>query len=505
MEKMTSLNKLAETLQNLYTKYSQKNWTFYTTGYDFGVNEAHQKINKFYQDKSNFELILDLKAKDLDFRQKREVEILYNIFEPYHLSDELNEIKEQIDKLKTKVSGVLNQHRCVVDGQEFSSVEIFKMISESSDEKVREKAWRSLSQVNKPVVEAGFIELHNLRNEFAKQYGEQDFVEYKLKKNEISPATFNNWDNELKKMLPVLKNEYKSFAQSFLQKEKLFPWDDSFVENMICEYNVKEVNMIDFLRPISELYDQFGFDIKNQNITYDVFPRKNKSEWGYQFTIEPGKDSRVLANISNKYQKYNVLLHETGHANHFNSLNPEDVILNLGVSGIIAEGVANLFGGMQLEEIFYSQFFKGNDVKEQFDKLKSWRKKSSLTSIELILFDQELHRSKIETLDDINDLRLKYMNEMSIYDFSGEPPWAYVIHHTTHPVYLHNYFMGDVTCEMLKKVFCRKYEIESIYQDPSRFGTFLLEEVIRPSGLYTFNELFNKVSGEDFSLKYISS
>lgn len=88
--------------------------------------------------------------------------------------------------------------------------------------------------------------------------------------------------------------------------------------------------------------------------------------------------------------------------------------------------------------------------------------------------------------------------------FGDEPPWAFTIHYTTHPIYLHNYFMGDVTCEMLKGVFEKKHG-NGLLADPEAFGSFLLNEVIRPSGSLKFGELFKRISGEEFSLKFMRS
>jgi len=131
-------------------------------------------------------------------------------------------------------------------------------------------------------------------------------------------------------------------------------------------------------------------------------------------------------------------------------------------------------------------------------------KKNSLSSIQTILFDQQLYQNDFKTLDDINQFKIDNMKELGTTDhFSGEPPWGFLIHHTTHPIYLHNYFMGDVTCEMFKQVYCKEKGINSIFEDTLGFGKFLKEKVIEPSGLYKFEELFKNISGEDFSLKYI--
>ncbi|WP_041086439.1 hypothetical protein [Jeotgalibacillus soli] len=63
--------------------------------------------------------------------------------------------------------------------------------------------------------------------------------------------------------------------------------------------------------------------------------------------------------------------------------------------------------------------------------------------------------------------------------FGTEPPWVCMIHFTTHPIYLHNYFMGDVTGEMLSKVFKQKYGGD-MTDKPKEFGEFLTEQVIKP-------------------------
>lgn len=128
-----------------------------------------------------------------------------------------------------------------------------------------------------------------------------------------------------------------------------------------------------------------------------------------------------------------------------------------------------------------------------------------LKSIPTTLFDQELYRRDIKTLDDINNLKFNFEKELlGIEPHEGEPIWGHLIHHTTHPIYLHNYFMGDVTCEMLKGEFCKRQNISKFTDNPKEFGNFLMEEVIKPGGKYTFEELFKKISGEDFSLRYIT-
>ncbi|WP_409303144.1 hypothetical protein [Peribacillus sp. SCS-155] len=126
-----------------------------------------------------------------------------------------------------------------------------------------------------------------------------------------------------------------------------------------------------------------------------------------------------------------------------------------------------------------------------------------MRAISRILFDHSLYKNDIATLDDIYDLYWKNQQEvLQEGAYTAEPPWAFMIHFTTHPIYLHNYFMGDVTCEMLSKVFEQKHG-SAIIDKPKEFGAFLKEQIINPSGRYKYNELFKRISGEDFSLKYM--
>lgn len=136
--------------------------------------------------------------------------------------------------------------------------------------------------------------------------------------------------------------------------------------------------------------------------------------------------------------------------------------------------------------------------------MREYKRLTALRAVNDILFDQQLYRNKIESLDDIYDLYWKvYSDVLGGEKFADEVPWGYRIHHTTHPIYLHNYFMGDVTCEMLANVFKNKLGVENITDKPLEFGDFLKNEVIKPSGLYKYQDLFKKISGEEFSLKYM--
>lgn len=492
---------LFQELNKKEIKASKLGWTQYTTGFDLGIEQAYQDIATFLEDEENFKIICEHKEKELNTVDKRKIEIAYKIFEPFHKNKKINELNLQIRQKTNELSMILNTFRFKIDGKEVTSVEIDQMLT-NEDRNLRKKAYFSRNQINKVLIDNGFIELINLRKELAKAEGSRDFVEYMLKRDELSSNIFEGWKDELRSYIDILNNKRNELAIRYLNMNELKPWDEEYLKSIIAPSLNKKVDMTDYYNILREFFLNFGINLDNFNITYDIFPRRNKSEWGYNFRIKTGEDSRVLANVKNRYSEYKTLLHESGHAIHSFLQDPNEIILNKGISGIITEGIANLFGSFIYDKLFYLNFFN-KEVEEEFEKIKEYEKLSYLKFIGNIFFDHELYRNEIFSLEDIYNLYFRvYEDLFGDKPLEEEPPFGYRIHYTTHPIYMHNYFMGDVTCEMLRKVFCEKQNVENISEKPTEFIGFLIEEVIKPSGLYKYEELFEKISGEPFSIKW---
>jgi oligoendopeptidase F len=318
---------------------------------------------------------------------------------------------------------------------------------------------------------------------------------------------FDSWKEEVNSVLPLMKEIRSSFGEEIIGDSRVMPWDVTFISGKIAPELNQYVNMADYHNPIIELFSMFSFDITGMNITYDIFPRKNKSEWGYNFPVEAGVDSRILTNVKDRYFEFGVLLHETGHAVHSFTTDPAETILNMGISDIVSEGVANLFGGFVNHKAFYSQFFGDNldEAGKNFKRLKLWNRANQLRSVSRILFDQALYRNRMKNIDDIHQLLWQTnMEVLGEQPYANQPLWANTIHYTTHPIYFHNYLLGDLMCDMLKQVFQDREGVSDITDKPELFGRLILDQVIGVSGMYPFPELFRRISGEDISLKYLS-
>src|SRR5262249_24406168 len=138
---MEKIKQIAADLSDLESKFSQLSWTQYTTGLDFGVEEAHLKITAHFKDKENYRIICDAMESDLSPEDRRSVEILYREFKRYHYSERANKLNEEIIALEIKLTNVLNKHRVVFDGKEVDKPTLGKIISENPDQNTRKRAF----------------------------------------------------------------------------------------------------------------------------------------------------------------------------------------------------------------------------------------------------------------------------------------------------------------------------------------------------------------------------
>ena len=231
---MQKLASIYREISEASTQYAQLNWILYTTGIDQGVEPALQKVLSIFKNKKNFDLICTLKESSLNDLDKRRVEIAFKDFRSFHLSPELNQVKDAIISKSTELSKVLNTHRNQIDGKEVNGTYISEILASSDDEALRKKAYLSRASVNKKLVDAGFFELIKLRKEYAILSGENDFVSLSLKESELSTELFKSWAEITRKDLPKRLNNQREFGIKFLKREEVRPWDLRYLESKIA-------------------------------------------------------------------------------------------------------------------------------------------------------------------------------------------------------------------------------------------------------------------------------
>lgn len=498
---------IGKELEELDVQHTELTWVLYTTGFDFGVDAINKKITQVYENKKYYDAILNCQKKKLDLLDKRRVDIIARAFKPYHLSKELAQLDLKIKKKENQLMKILNQYRYNIEGREVRSTDIYQILKTAPDRKLRKKVYLARAQINQLMIKTGFLDLIKMRCDYAQGYGVNNFIEYRLEQEELTSAIFDEWVNEVRKVIPKIREMQAIYGEKYIGDPVTKPWDNQYIGAQIASQLNSTVDMSNFYNILKTTFLAFGFDLSKYNITFDIFPRRNKSEWCYIFPVQKGRDVRVLANVGNRYHEYFALLHETGHGLHFLLLDPKDILLNMGISGIIMEGFAMLWNDLLYEKIFYKQFVEDDlsTIDNDFTKLKTRQRIHRITLIFTILFEFDFYRNKLNSLTDINNLYWKRYEELFNREpYTDNPPWAYIPHYTMAPIHIHQGSMGDITNDMLRHCFEKVSGVTSYLEKPREFGRFVFEKVIKPSGAYPYLELFKRISGEPFSLKYFT-
>lgn len=306
---MQEILRIVRHLEELQLDSNKKLWALYTTGFDFGVEEAQGKCREAYRNKESFKTICRTLDQDLSKIDRRRIEILHRDFRSYHRSEKVHAIKDKIEEIETRLSDLLNKNRSVLQGREVSSVEINRILEESPDRELRKQAYLSRAQVNRKLVDAGFLDLLSLRKEQAVACGASDFVTLCLEEDDLAPDLFDGWREQLAARRNVYRENLNRLAQRYLDQENYQPWDQTYLRGRLAPRNHQVVDLGGFRNVLAKVFRAYGFELDGVSVTFDVFSRENKSEWGYMFPIQKGKDVRVLANMDNRFSSYWVLLH----------------------------------------------------------------------------------------------------------------------------------------------------------------------------------------------------
>ena len=220
---------------------------------------------------------------------------------------------------------------------EASTLRLATNLSTSDIESVRKSSHGELLNLEKWILDNGFIEIVKKRNAFARELGFSNYFECSVQQNEKMST------EELFEILDEF--EVKTRSKSFAQFKNLA---NSRGENALAPHNLKysiagsaEKEMdpyMPFEKSVERWVRSFnamGIDYKKAELTLDLFDRKGKYENGFMhgpvpcFYDENNKWMPAKINFTSNanpdqvgsgYKGLNTLFHEGGHAAHFSNI-----------------------------------------------------------------------------------------------------------------------------------------------------------------------------------------
>lgn len=345
-----------ELLQRLNTDYSRLHKTFEDAFWNLrmGIETDGQKMNRAEAKRNSFRSNKKLKAeveaaiKKAKGVEKKRLEIWNRFFGLYQVPDHAVPIKEKVAELEEKVLKVHSSRKeGYIDPTTGTFVDASRnrmraMMRTDPDEAIRKACFEALEKLPLDTLD-DFVQIINLRNEYARALGYEDFYDYKvhldegMTKNEL----FKIFDHIYEKTKYAFENIRK------LEKEKpglRKPWNFGYM--MTGDFTKEEDPYFRFEDTIirwGRSFSALGIDFRGGELKMDLLDRKGKWDNGFchypnlvqydkKEKIQPGSanftSNTVLGQLGSGMQEIHTVFHEAGHAaDRLNSIQ-RDVCLN---------------------------------------------------------------------------------------------------------------------------------------------------------------------------------
>ena len=486
-------NEFGEKLETAMHNAELTAWDFYTnsTGENmYKYSHAQEQMHELYKNEELYKQLKDIKEVGLgDAHLDKQVKDLVRA-----LYDEIEsgaEMKALRDK-ENEISNKYNSYVMTIDGKKTTKAEILKILETETNPEIRRKAYEANVKAG-DVIADDLVELVKMRNEFAKTKGYDTYFDYMVdeiydikpeKLDELLNGVYSKVGNECGKYYQKRKNELiKAFG---ISQDELKDWYYGLLtsdspEKAVNDYITTKEQVVDIAKKV---YFQMGYDVENMGITLDLFPRENKNTHGFAFCIKPGKDARILANLTNNATSLDTILHELGHCVYDIGIDTNLPFIEQDCSSsVMTEAIAMMMGDLPKAEGILSEIVPAEKLKPFMDELKEDDARFVTRSLQIINFEREMYKNPDQDLKLLwKNMKQKYLYRDDNTELNNE--WATIPHYLTHPGYYQNYFRASLLKAQIYNAM--KNELGDISNNPKtseflnsrlfKYGSSVLEE-----------------------------
>ncbi len=490
-------------LENVSVDLEKKCWDFYINSTPENMQkyeDVQDNYSKLFRDKKTYE---KFKKIDKNSLSKHEAKQLKNLLKEF--DEELN-TGEELKKLRQKENEIakkFNSYVLKIDDKEITKTEVTKILQNEENPEIRRKAHEAKIACGDLIAE-DMIEFVKMRNEYAKTKGYENYFEYKLKEDyevenefleKLIDEVYSKTQNTIKEIQTKKQNDLKNFFN--VDELKAYHYGLLLSDNP--EKSVNEVLDKNDITLISKnMYKKMGYDVDKMvadgRLTLDLFPRKGKNTHGFCFGVEAGKDSRILANLTNNVISLDTLNHEMGHCVYDLGIDTKLPFLDrTAASPAVTEAVAMMMGDVIKRENVLAEFLD----KDLLEKFKNSIKEDEVSfvskSLLIIDFEREFYSNPNQNPAELwNNLRGKYLNRFEAPDNE----WATIPHYLSHPAYYQNYFRANLMKAQIYNYL--KSKLGDITEN-SESAKFMDENIFALGASIDEYELIEKLTGKEFS------
>ena len=477
-------------------KYLNSGWELGNWNQEELNKKSGAGVKNFYSELKTVQSA-GLDDKHLSKQLKDLVKAFYNELESG------NELKALRDK-ENEIASKYNAYVMTIDGKPVSKAEIMKILEKETNEDLRKKAYEANVKAGDVIAE-DLVDLVKMRNDYARTKGYDNYFDYMIEDTyEISPDKLDKlltgvYDKIKDKSFEYEKERQEHLAKSFgILPEDLMDYHFKYLpadnpEKAVNDYIKDREQVVELAK---STYKNMGYDVDNMGITLDLFPRKNKNTHGFAFCIEPGKDARILANLTNNTESLDTIMHELGHCVYDIGLDTHlPFIEQSPSSSAMTEAVAMMMGDLPKSENILTGTIPEEVLKKFKDELKKDDAKFVSRSLQIIEFEREMYKNPDQ------DLKALWKNMKQKYLFRGDNTyvnneWATVPHYLSHPGYYQNYFRAALYKAQLYNTL--KDNLGNITENPQT-AEFLNKNLFRYGASLEDDELIEKITGKPIS------
>lgn len=503
LEKFINLREEFSPALDKVLRQSEKSaWNFYINSNSntlAAYEKAQEEFNNLFSSRETYQKFSSIDKNKLP---KHEQKQLKDILKEFEKRLDTGELFKALEQKENEIAQKYNSYVPKIDDKPVSKTEISKILQSETNIDIRQKAYEANIKGGDLIAE-DMKEFVNLRNKFAKTKGYDNFFEYKLKEeydvdtkflNELIDEVYSNAKNKIKS----IQDRKYSGLRKFFGVENLQGYHYGLLLNSNPEKAVNEILEHHNIEEISKnTYRSMGFEIdeyiKNGKLTLDLYPREGKNTHGFCFGIDPGRDSRILANLRNDTRSLDTLNHELGHCMYdLNISRSLTVIDRAPASSAFTEAIAMMNGDLQKREDILKDIVPAEKLIPFKNSLKEDEALFIANSLLIIDFERKMYENPQQNLANLwADLRYKYRNQ--IHHANNE--WATIPHYLSHPAYYQNYFRAAL---MKVQIYNHLYSVLGNITENQNTAKYMIENIFSLGASIDEYDLIKKLTGKVF-------
>lgn len=481
-------------------------WNFYTNSTDENMLKyelAQDEYSNLFKDKLTYEKFLQI---DKNLLSKHEQKQLKNLLKEF--DEELNTGKELklLRQKENEIAKKYNSYIPKIDGKEVNKTKLNTIIQNETNTEIRKKAYQAKIK-GADLIADDLIIFIKMRNNYANTKGYENYFEYKLSEEyEVDINFLNRLINEVysntKDIIKKIQNKKYQDLKEFFKQDTLKSYHYGLLLDTSSE---KEVNKIlshmenNIVEKITrKIYSNMGYDmdkmINEGKLILDLYPRKGKNTHGFCFGVEAGKNSRILANLTDNTESLDTLNHEMGHCIYDLGISTELPFLDKTVSSpALTEAIAMMMGDIIKRENILRYFVPS----ELLDKFKNTLKEDEANFVSkcllIIDFEREIYKNPEQNPKELwKFLKKKYLNR----DEEANNEWASIPHYLSHPAYYQNYFRASL---MKVQIYNYLKSVLGYITENEKTAKFLDENIFKYGASIEEYDLIKQLTGKEFS------